>query len=295
MSIFSRPQPISNAVLSFERKMLLKRISEVTDLPIPNIHLLSLIRLMREENVSVKELITAIQRDQTLVAKILRLVNSGFYGLKNKVESVDMAVTLLGLTKVKQVVYSASVMDLFSDEERLEWDHAYSSSVLMDNIVKNNDLGVSGELTLAMLLHDIGKVVLRRFSPQKYKMAKIIAQNEHKPLFKAEESVLQISHAEAGYVMMEKWEMDENLIIPVMYHHMETVPPDHVVETALVQFVNWIDCMAREISCPAPTAALLNAAGFENMEKVEYMNFQVKLIRQLESDEERMKRRYGLS
>ena len=295
MGIFNKAQPISNNILSFERKVLLKKISEVTDLPIPNVHLITVIRMMRDENVKIKSLVEAIQKDQTLVAKILKLVNSGLYGLKAKVDSVEHAVGLLGIENVKQIVYSASVMDLFSDEDKLEWTHAYSSSLLMENILKNNDLGVTGSLAMAMLLHDIGKVVLKRFSPQKYKMALHVAKNEKIPVFKAEEMVLQITHAEAGSVLMDKWEMEDDLVIPVMYHHREATPPDYVVETALIQLVNWVDCSAREILCPAPSHELLTAAGIDSFDKGSYVNYQRQLICQLNAADDQFKRLYGLA
>jgi len=290
MSIFARPTVISNTVLSFEKAMLLKHIREVTDLPVPNVHLISIIRLMRDENVKIPVLVAAIQRDQALVAKMLKLVNSGLYSLKTKIETVDMAVSLLGLSKVKQIVYSASVMDLFSDEEKAEWDHAYSSSVLMDNILKDNELEVNKALPLAMLLHDIGKVVLRRFSPQKYKMAKLMAKNEKKQLFLVEESMLQISHAEAGSVLMEKWEMDSDIILPVMYHHMDGVPPDYIVETALIQLVNWVDNSARDQLCQQPSKALLEKAGFDALDKLSYVNYQRQLIAKLNEADEKLKK-----
>ncbi len=287
MSIFTRPQPISNNVLSFEKKMLLKKIEDLTDLPIPNVFLVSVIRLMRDENVDLKLLVDSLQKDQALVAKILKIINSGYYSLKKEVDSVEKAVGLLGLVKVKQIVYSASVMDIFSDEEKLEWDHAYSSSILMDQIVRDNELSVSSTLPMAMLMHDIGKVVLRRFSPQKYKMAQAMAKSERLPVFKAEEKVLQINHAEAGSVLMAKWEMDEDIIIPVMHHHFDGIPSSHALETALIQIVNWVDCAAREIKCPPPSKELLAAVGFESLDKAAYVDFQRQNILKLDAADPR--------
>lgn len=296
MSALGRVKPISNTILSFEKKMLLKKIEETTDLPIPNVHLINVIRLMRDENVNVKTLVASIEKDQALVAKILKLINSGFYSMKKSVGSVECAVGMLGLNKVKQIVYSASVMDLFSDEDKKEWDHAYSCSMLMGELIKQNQIDTAKSLPLAMLMHDIGKLVLKRFSPQKYKMAQLMAKNEHKPIQVAEETVVQISHAEAGSVLMEKWEMDDDIIRPVMYHHLDGVPPDHVLETALVQLVNWIDCTAREIpSTVQPSKELLSQAGFESFEKMDYVNYQKQLISQIESVESRLNQRYGIS
>jgi HD-like signal output (HDOD) protein len=143
----------------------------------------------------------------------------------------------------------------------------------MDNLISSNDLGVNKSLSLAMLLHDIGKVVLKRYSPQKYKMAQLIAKNERKPLYKVEETIIQVSHAEAGSVLMDKWEMDDDLVIPVMYHHRDELPQDYIIETALIQLVNWIDNQARDMSIAPPSKELLAHIGFDDVDKTAYINF----------------------
>ncbi|OGV52944.1 MAG: hypothetical protein A2X49_10660 [Lentisphaerae bacterium GWF2_52_8] len=269
----------ADKAVDFEKKLLLKKIAGMTTLPTPSAHVMKVMLLLRDEEVKMGSLIATIERDQSLVAQILKLINSGYYGLRKTVDSVERAVNLLGILNIKHLVYSAAIMDLFSNDEQAEWLHSYSASVLMGNLLKENEIpGLANTLPLSMLMHDIGKVVLRRFSPKKYSLAVSHSVNDRTPSFRAEEAILHINHAEVGGILLEKWDMDEEIIKPVLYHHMENVPKDHVLETALMQFVNWVDCNARDIICLEPTKALLDSAGIEQIDKEYWVEYQKKLI-----------------
>lgn len=280
-------QPLKTSEI--EKKMLLKKIKEMQNLPMPSANVMKVMLLLRDEDVKMYHLIPAIEKDQVLVAQILKLINSGYYGLRKTIDSVERAVNLLGILNIKHIVYSASIMDLFTDEEKVEWDHAYSASVLMSSILKENEIPAESNLPLSMLMHDIGKVVLRRFSPKKYQMVLNHSENDKIPSFKVEEALFQLTHADAAGILMEKWEMTEELIKPVTYHHRDDVPEDYVMETCLIQFVNWVDCTARGILCLPPSRELLAAAGFEEIDKTYWVDYQRKFIEDLEGEQKKEK------
>lgn len=271
--------------LEFEKKMLLQKIGQMSNLPTPSSSIMKVMLLLRDEDVSMPELIEAISQNQSLVARILKLINSGYYGLRKSIDSVDRAVNLLGILKVKQVVYSASIMEFFSKDEEKDWNHAYSASVLMSDIMTEYKIPAASNLPLTVLMHDIGKVILRRFTPKKYRLALTTAQAEKIPGFQAEESIIHINHAEIGGWLLERWQMTEDIYKPVMFHHMRELPEEEenfIVETALLQFVNWVDCSARQIPCPKPSEELMVQAGFEEMETDYWVNFQSDLIMEIE-------------
>jgi len=268
--------------VAFEKNMLLRQISQMTNIPTPSPIIIKVMHLLRDEDVQTHDLIAAIERDQSLVSQILKLINSGFYGLRKSIDSVERAVNLLGIFNIKQLVYSASIMDLFSKDEQKEWDHSYSSSVLMTHIMKENDIPAASNLPLTMLMHDIGKVILRRFSPKKYKMALIKAQEKGIPLYQAEDAIIHIDHAEVGGMLMKRWNMTDDITIPVLSHHLPEVPEHCVIETALTQFVNWVDCSARKIPCAEPSPKLMQAAGFEEIDKNYWTGCQIEIIEAIE-------------
>lgn len=269
----------------FERKMLLKKISEMKNLPVPNHHVMKVMLLLRNEEAEMSQIIEGIEKDQSLVAKILQLINSGYYGLRNTIDSVERAVNLLGIMNVKQVIYSATLLELFSDEELEEWNHAHTSSVLMGKLMKENEIPAASNLALTTLMHDIGKVVLRRYSPKKYDIILSHAHSKRLPVHQAEEIVMHIDHAEVGAVLLEKWKMTEDIIKPVSAHHSRDIPAEFVLETALLQFVNWVDCSARGVICEEPAKILMEEAGFEEIDKDYWVNYQKNLIDEIEKSE----------
>lgn len=269
--------------LEFEKKIILQKISQMSNLPTPSASIMKVMLLLRDEDVAMKELIAAIRQNQSLVARILKLINSGYYGLRKTIDSVERAVNLLGILKVKQLVYSASIMDMFSQNEQEEWNHAYSSSVLMSDIMEEHEIPAASNLPLTVLMHDIGKVILRRFSPKKFKMAHETALRENIPMFKSEDTIIHINHAEAGGWLLERWDMTEDIYIPVAWHHSKELPPEEfIVETALVQFTNWVDCTARGIPCYPPDRELMQEAGFDEIDNDYWINYQRTVISKIE-------------
>ena len=264
-----------------ERRMLLKRISGMENLPAPHPSVLKIISLFREDEVDVDQIVKAIEKDQTLVAQLLKMVNASFYGLRHTIDSVGKAVTLLGLENVKLLVCSSATMEFFSAEEKLEWEHSYSTSLLMANLIKENELPGLSTLPLAMILHDIGRVVLRRSCPQKYKIVEMLTVKDNIPLFQAELENLHVCHAEAGALLLEKWNSVEGVVMPILQHHMVDTPTEYVFETALVQFVNWVDCRVRRIPCTPPSLSLMDAAGIEDIDNDYWLNYQTRLLNML--------------
>lgn len=265
----------------FNKRLIRGKIDQLNDLPAPNAHIMQVIRLLRQEEVDITELITAIEADQTLVAKILKIINAGYYSFKNQIDSVERAVCLLGILKIKEIVYAASIMDLFTDEDKKEWEHAYTSSALMTAILKNNEIPVAISLPITTLMHDIGKVVLRRCNPQKYRMAMQLMESKKISNHAAETEILQITHAEAGAYLLQKWDMSEDIYMPVACHHDQEPPANYVVETALLQIVDWVDARARDFDHAKPSKSIMTAAGFDAIDWQSYVTFQRQQIREL--------------
>jgi len=264
-----------------ERRQVFKNILELKSLPVPSSSVLSAIALLRDEEVDIGRLVETLERDQALVAKLLKMVNSSYYMLKDSVDSVGRAVSLLGLYNIKSLIYTASVVDLFAKDQQAEWEHSYSSSVLMGALLKDNRVEGLSSLPLSMILHDIGKVVLRKYSSGKYNFAAMLAASGHSSLADLEFQFLHVNHAEAGALLLKKWDVSERIAIPIFQHHLAEAPYEYVLETALVQFVNWVDCQTRGMPCPKPSGALLAAAGLEIPDHGFWTAYQGRLIERL--------------
>lgn len=271
-----------------DKEAILNKIRQMSNLPSPNPSAMNIVSLFSDEDVNLYHVIEEMEKDQVLVAKVLKLVNSGYYSLRNTVDSVERAVALLGLLNVKQLVYSAAVMDMYSSGDLSEWQHSYSTFVLMGNLIREKDLSVNSNLPLTMLMHDIGKVVLNGISKKLYDQIKSLTTTKNMSSIEAEELVFKVNHCDVGALLLEKWEMAPSIIEPVRNHHSyDIIPEDFVVETALIQFVNWIDHSARELGVSSPPSKkLMDEAGLNDLDSGFWIRYQKDLIELLDDDED---------
>lgn len=268
-------QPYTNKTSSdFEKRLMIKNISSMQDLPMPSPRMMKILSLLKGP-VEVPRLARAIERNPALVARLLELSRD------QGASSVEGAINKLGLLNIKHIVYSTTFMPFFPERESNDWEHAYSSSVLMINLMNKMKTPVSSKLPLMALLHDIGKMVLRRFNARKYRTVQEMASSGV-PVFEAEEAVFHITHAVAGGILLKKWGMTDDIIAPVIHHHSQAASRAYVFDTAMIQFVDWIDEEARNISCAPPSHILLKASGLDKLLPDYWVEYQKVVINSIE-------------
>ncbi len=268
---------------SMQQKILKEKIRHLPDLPTLSASVLLILRYLREPVYDRNKVLGALNRDQVLVAEILKLINSGFYGLSNEVTTVDHAVNLLGSMKLKELLYSVSVMDAIAGKDETLWLHSYSSFCLMEDLIKlNPGLDVAGSLPLTMLMHDIGQVVLDKLNPTSHKVAFGNSGEQRIPLHISERNLLGVDHADAGGWLMEFWDMGPDTIIPIAYHHSNEIPEAYIRETALLQVADYIDSYCRDIPALYVSKELMSAAGILEFDRDYWQNRHARMIEALD-------------
>ncbi|GMW00435.1 MAG: hypothetical protein AMXMBFR84_15720 [Candidatus Hydrogenedentota bacterium] len=182
------------------------RITEMVNSPDPNMH----------------DIGKAISADPALALKTLRLVNSAYYGLANKVTSVEHAVTLLGLRVLKNLVFTATVFETFKTSTADLLRHSVACAVAMRTIAEAriNTMEFDPEEAFIFgLLHDIGKIIFQQFLPEDFESAVHASHVRGIPLFIAEQDVIGVDHAELGACLAEKWGLPPALVQAVASHH----------------------------------------------------------------------------
>jgi putative nucleotidyltransferase with HDIG domain len=168
---------------------------------------------------SAEDIGRVISSDQVLSAKVLKLINSAFYGFPGRISSVTHGIVLLGFNVVKGLVLSASVFDMMEGKMVGLWEHSLGTAITSGIIGKRIKQENPEEGNEAGLLHDIGKVVIKVSMPDEYeKISKLVVEKEMS-MFKAEKAVLGMTHAEIGGFLAEKWNLPQNLRDPITYHH----------------------------------------------------------------------------
>ncbi|HNR89952.1 MAG TPA: HDOD domain-containing protein [Spirochaetota bacterium] len=178
-------------------------------------------------NTSAQDLTDVIQLDPVLTAKVIRMVNSAYFGLPQVVSSLKQAVVMLGVNTIKNVALSSAFLGQVSlkgktglDGEDF-WRHSLGVAVASKMIAKR--LGVEDKLLeeyfIAGLIHDIGKVLVNNFFPEM--MDKILALSEKNAgaITDIEKRVIGLTHEEIGIAIGKKWRFENNLLYAMGKHH----------------------------------------------------------------------------
>ncbi len=194
---------------------------------------------------SVERLISS---EQALASKVLRVVNSAYYGLSGQVTSLGQAIVILGLQQIRNLVLSVSAFSTIRpktarDLEIMEafWLHSFASATAMQIIAKRKNFALQDSETafVAALLHDIGRLFLFSNFRQSYDQAIRYAETKGVLIEEAERKLLGLDHGEVGGQMAEVWKLPKVLVRLIGDH--EAPNPD-VVDPLLyaLHVADWV-------------------------------------------------------
>ncbi len=182
--------------------------------------------LVNNPESSADKVAEAIQKDVGLTAKLLKLANSAYYSFPNRIGSVQLAVSLLGMREVRNVVLSASVLGMFKSFKgspflsfRELWVHSVNCAVAARTIASQvADLSPE-EAFVGGMLHDVGMVVLIDKLQDDLKKIVQIAEKENIPFVEAESRYWEHTHARIGGVLARKWKLPKAVAEAAAQHH----------------------------------------------------------------------------
>ncbi|MBN2420041.1 MAG: HDOD domain-containing protein [Deltaproteobacteria bacterium] len=167
-----------------------------------------------------------IENDQAISSKILKLVNSAFFGLGSKVGNIPHAITLLGFNTVRNAVISVSVIKLLSDISDMEdfkigdfWTHSISVAVASKHIANTTHLHNPDDCFIGGLLHDIGKLVMINNLESLFKEVLKTKKDENISFFAAEKKFGAMNHAQIGGYLASRWKLPAALSDTIARHH----------------------------------------------------------------------------
>jgi putative nucleotidyltransferase with HDIG domain len=203
-----------------------RKLDSISDIPtLPEIAV-KLNRMLQDEDVSVRRVSKIIEKDQALVTKILRLVNSSFYQFRSQISTIPRAMVVLGLNTIRNAVLSVSMIEMFPGREippefdiREFWNHSIAVAVTSKHLGEKTRLQTPDECFIAGLLHDIGKVVLAKYFKDLFGEIVVLMRDEGLTFFEAEKKLSPVNHAQIGGHLAQKWQLPHGLIDAIKYHH----------------------------------------------------------------------------
>lgn len=206
---------------------IIAAIEEVGSLPTIPLAAQRALALARDERSSMREIAEVISQDQALAAKVLKIVNSAYYGLRQSVGTLALALTVLGVREITNLVLGVSIVSAFPsrsgselfDREAL-WRASAQSAYAGRRVAHVIGLGrFGGEAFLGALVHDIGLVVLDEYLHDEFIDVVRAAHDEGIKTIAAERRLLGTTHAAVGGWLAETWKFPEPLIGAIAHHH----------------------------------------------------------------------------
>ena len=190
------------------------------------------IELTQDPDVSMDELAATIQNDQALAAKVLRTVNSSFYGLRERCASIRKAIVLLGLSPVKSLTLGFSLVSSVDStlgptfDFTSHWRRSLFAAVGAKLTAEAAGHDFADEAFLAGLLQDIGVVAMYTALGDAYLEIIERTQGDHAKLVRAELEALELQHPEVGAMLAQRWRLPNELVMPIRYHERPTAAPN---------------------------------------------------------------------
>ena len=227
------------------RRNILEEIKQIRDLPTLPTTFMRVLKALRNPKSTAKEIALIIESDQAITMRILRLINSSFYGLSRRVDSVQQAVVLLGSTTLKNVVISVSVFKALGgngkddalDREAF-WQHSIGCGMIARFLGGKISCGRDEEAFIAGVLHDIGKVVLDQYFHDHLLGVLRAVRVRQISFYEAERAEMGITHGEIGSALADIWGLPANLIEVIGKHHEVAPDSPHAKLAALVQLAD---------------------------------------------------------
>lgn len=228
----------------------LKKVTTIATLPEVTA---KIVQTVEDPKSTAAALHKIVAHDPALATRILKVVNSAFYGLPGQIGSVERAIVLLGLNAIKNIAVAASLGQLFRGVKLCEgftakdlWTHCIAVGVAARELAKQMKLPIADEAFLAGLIHDTGMLVALQVWPDKLREACEAARKSERDFCEVEREVTGVDHQQLGAGLAELWKFPRSCQLVAGHHHKPTSLSDnHRMLVTLVYIADTMCCQQK--------------------------------------------------
>lgn len=208
--------------------------------------------MLEDPKINANDIGKVICQDTGLTARLLKIVNSAFYGFPSRIETVSRAVTVIGLRELRGLVLAASAVEAFSKipNDVLNmvkfWRHSVYCGVVAKLLAQRCNVLHSERLFVAGLLHDIGKLIISHRLPNEAREVLRLQKETGLSDIELERQVIGFDHAMVGGELLKVWQMPRTLMAAVRYHHEPQESDDALIDVSLVHIANGLTFIAEQ-------------------------------------------------
>lgn len=202
-----------------------KKLDSIVELPtIPTV-MSQVLAALDNPNLSANQLASLIERDQTLIAKVLKVANSPFYGFARKISTIDLAVVILGMNVLKEIVLSLLIQKFFSRlsktmfDVKSFWNYSLFCGASAKLLARKLGYKLAGEAFVAGLMHDLGILIIIENFRKQFGEIRKLQKSKDLSIVEAEMQVLGATHSDIGLWLAEKWNLPPKLCLAIKNHH----------------------------------------------------------------------------
>lgn len=216
-------------------------------IPLPKAYL-RLRELIADPDSSLADITQVISNDPGLTSRILRIVNSAYFALASKVDTIGRAVQVLGLNQVHDLALATAAVGSLAKipcqglDIHDYWRRSIYAAVVSKIVARRMGLRTGERLFVAGLLHGIGELVLAFKEPVLFQELKAAAIRRQVPLYVVQHEHLGFDYAAISGELLRQWQLPDELVMPVRHHAMgfSTIPPAWLDDVAVLQVASVI-------------------------------------------------------
>ncbi len=225
-------------------------VAEFKDIPpMPNV-MVKALNVIKNPTTGIAELSKIMHTDQAITTKTLNLVNSAFYGFRQKITSINKALVVLGMMKAKNIIMSLALKPMMTAQGSRElWEHSIKCAVAAELLAKEFKVINPDDAFVIGFLHDIGKMLLNVKNPLKYSKVRYMASQGNVSLVDIEDAQFGTNHCVLGALISKKWQLPVILTNCIRYHH-------DPINSSLPSVCSIVYCADRLVQLNMPTPLL---------------------------------------